>query len=75
MSQSALTSPADGSAPTVRHPSTQRFIVRQTAIKCATDLVCARQVDIEQLFRYAGRITAWIYSTKEDPEGKAAATQ
>lgn len=60
------------SAPEKRPASTQRFIVRQTAIKCATDLVASRQIPIEQLFRYAGRITAWIYSTKEDPTGQAA---
>lgn len=44
-----------------RHPSEQRFIIRQVAIKCATDLVASRQVKLEELFRYAARITAWIY--------------
>ena len=55
-----------------RHPSEQRYIIRQTAIKCATDLVAARQVKIEALFSYAGRIVAWIYSSPQDPEGKKA---
>ena len=59
------------SAPEKRPASTQRFIVRQTAIKCATDLVVGRQIPLEQLFRYAGRITSWIYSTRDDPTGQA----
>ena len=57
-----------------RPASMQRFIIRQTAIKCATDLVASKQIPLESLFKYAGRITAWIYSTPKDPEGKLADT-
>lgn len=55
----------------VRPAGMQRYIIRQTAIKCATDLVVGRQVKIEDLFKFSGRIVAWIYSTPKEPDGKA----
>lgn len=67
-----MSEPEAPTAPEKRPAGTQRFIVRQVAIKCATDLVASKQIPLESLFKYAGRITAWIYSTRNDPEGKAA---
>ncbi len=55
-----------------RDPGEQRYIIRQTAIKCAVDLASAGKIPVVDLFKFSGRIVAWIYSSPRDPTGSEA---
>jgi hypothetical protein len=67
--ESAAPHTANGNSPVApmrqRDPSDSRMIVRQTALKCATELVTNKIVAPDLLLATADRLTRWVYEQSE----------